>query len=287
MSGCSWRLALILAIAFLPATDRSWSPGPGTVLAQARTSFNQDDYAHTLKSFVDDRGMVDYAGLKMDRGRLDSFLEEAARLDTATYRRWSDPEKIAFWINVYNGQTLKAIIDHYPIKPRFGTSLLYPKNSIRQIAGVWDKLQFTVQGATFTLNGIEHDTLRPGFDEPRIHLALVCAAMGCPPLRNEPFDGRRLDEQLDDQANRFLNDPQKFRIDRSQDKVYLSSILKWYGADFVKSFGTEGQFGRHSAVEKAVLNFKSGYLNQSDRDYLKSGDFAIEYIDYDWTLNQQ
>ena len=33
-----------------------------------------------------------------------------------------------------------------------------------------------------TLDDIEHRTLRRDFNEPRLHVALVCAAMGCPPL---------------------------------------------------------------------------------------------------------
>jgi len=62
----------------------------------------------------------------------------------------------------------------------------------------WDGLTFLVMGREMTLNRIEHEILRKRFDEPRIHLALVCAAMGCPTIRNDPYDSERLDEQLDD-----------------------------------------------------------------------------------------
>ena len=140
--------------------------------------------------------------------------------------------------------------------------LAYPKSSIQQIPGRWDKVQWLVMGQKLTLDRIEHAILRGGdpalvatygpFHEPRIHLALVCAAMGCPPLRNEPYAGERLDAQLDDQVRRFLRNPQKFRIDRGNGRVYLSSIFKWFGGDFIKKYGAGEKFAGHSDAERAV-----------------------------------
>lgn len=249
--------------------------------------FSYTPYAVVLKAYVDDRGLVDYRRLKADHQRLDVFVQAVAALDPHTYEQWSNAEKIAFWINAYNALTVKAIVSHYPIKPRFGFSLIYPKNSIRQIPGVWDELTFEVMGRAMTLDEIEHDVLRAKFHEPRIHMALVCAAMGCPPLRNEPYVGDRLDEQLDDQARRFLSNPGKFRIDRRRGLVYLSSIFKWFGSDFVNQYGTDERFPGHRREERAVLHFISRYLDPADREYLEKGAYKIEYLDYDWSLNEQ
>jgi len=157
--------------------------------------FNYSDYANTLKTYVDNQGMVNYKGLKANREKLDSFVSSVAKLNREVYGKWSVQEKIAFWINLYNGFTLKVIIDNYPIKSSFLKSRIYPKNSIRQISGVWDKLNFTVMGQNMTLDGIEHETLRKNFNEPRVHMALVCAAIGCPLLRNEPYIGGKLDNK--------------------------------------------------------------------------------------------
>ncbi len=256
----------------------------GAVQAQ---SFSYDDYADALKAYVNDNGMVNYAQLKSHSEKLDSFLSSLAALDRNVYDGWQNPAKIAFWLNAYNACTLKAIIDHYPIQSSFFASLRYPKNSIRQISGVWDKLQFTVMGQPMMLDGIEHGTLRKEFHEPRIHMALVCAAMGCPPLRNEPYTGDRLSAQLDDQARRFLSNPAKFRIDAQGGTVYLSSIFKWFGEDFVTKYGVDQGYGNHSAVERAVLHFISGYLGKEDADRLSAGDYSISYLDYDWSLNEQ
>ena len=249
--------------------------------------FSYEGYAAVLERFVNDEGMVDYAGLKADSASLGDFLEAVGKLDRTEYEGWDDTSKIAFWINAYNALTLDAIIDHYPIKASFARSLIYPKNSIRQIPGVWDDLKWSVMGEKMTLNGIEHQTLRADFNEPRIHVALVCAAMGCPPLRNEPYVGERLDEQLDDQSRRFLSNPAKFRIDREDGTLHLSPIFKWFGEDFVQTYGTDDKFEWYGGEERAVVNFIAGYLSADDRDYLESTKPAIKYLDYDWSLNEE
>jgi len=267
--------------------------GIGTLIAatnafgMAGRTFSYDDYASTLGTYVDDNGMVDYKGLKANRGKLDTFAAALGALSPEVYNGWSDKEKIAFWINAYNALTLEAIIDRYPIKSSFVASLRFPKNSIRQIPGVWDELKFSVMGSEMTLDEIEHARLRRTFSEPRIHVALVCAAMGCPSLRNEPFTADRLDAQLDDQADRFLKDSEKFRIDRNKGKVHLSSIFKWFGDDFKSAYGTDTGFTGHERAERAVLNFISERLIEPDADYLAKGEYKIEYLDYDWSLNEQ
>ncbi len=79
------------------------------------------------------------------------------------------------------------------------------------------------------------NTLRIDFNEPRIHVALVCAAISCPPLRNEPYRAEKLDAQLDDQVRQFLKSPHGFRINKKEGRVYLSSVFKWYGKVFLIS----------------------------------------------------
>lgn len=260
--------------------------GAATLPAHA-DEFDSGGYAAVLSRFVDDRGMVDYRGLITERELLDSFVDTLASLSPSVYDDWSESDKIAFLINAYNGLTLLAVIDHYPIEPSGVSGLVFPDNSIRQIPGVWDEITFTIMGEPWTLDRIEHDTLRVDFDEPRIHLALVCAAMGCPPLRNEPYAGDRLDSQLDDQSNIFLSNSQKFTIDREKEVVSLSSIFKWFGEDFIPSYGTDDLFTDHNKEDRAVLNYIVTHLGDADRSFLENKSYRIEYLPYDWTLNEQ
>jgi hypothetical protein len=255
--------------------------------AASKRAFDYGSFSATLGVYVDDNGMVDYEALEADHEKLDAFAAALAELSPEVYAEWIDAEKIAFWINAYNGLTLKAILDHYPIKPSFVASLRFPKNSIRQIPGVWDKLKFRVMDREMTLDEIEHSMLRRDFDEPRIHVALVCAAMGCPPLRNEPFEAEKLGAQLDDQTTRFLSAPDKFSIYGARGRVYLSPIFKWFGDDFVRKYGTDEKFDGHGKSERAVLNFISKYVSESDAAFLAEGEYNIQYLDYDWSLNEQ
>ncbi|MGL5082912.1 MAG: DUF547 domain-containing protein, partial [Microcoleaceae cyanobacterium] len=202
------------------------------------------------------------------------FNASLSRLSPNTFASWSEPEKIAFWVNIYNSLTLQAIIDHYPTK------------SIRDIPGVWKRLTFNVMGQDLTLDQIEHEILRKEFNEPRIHMGLVCASIGCPVLRQEPFTGAKLVEQLDDQTQQFLALNRNFKIDKDNKTVHLSSIFKWFGEDFEPNYQVENKFAG-GAQERAVLNFVSQYLDRPSQEYLRQGDYAVKYLDYDWSLNQQ
>ncbi|MEJ2717118.1 MAG: DUF547 domain-containing protein [Deltaproteobacteria bacterium] len=267
-----------------PAAD---SPVPKAAAKSTQGSFSYADYAAALRNYVDDHGLVNYGKLKANRKKLDAFAASIATLDPKVFDTWSEKEKLAFWINAYNALTLLAIIDNYPIQSSFFRSLRFPKNSIRQIAGVWDELEFPVMGRKLTLDKIEHDILRPKFNEPRIHMAIVCAALGCPILRNEPYVASKIDSQLNDQAARFMKNPRKFRIDRKDKRVYFSPIFKWFGDDFVPAYGTNKQFHGFGQTDRAVLNFVSGYVSPKDRQYLEKGGFSIEYLPYDWSLNER
>ncbi len=249
--------------------------------------FDHSDYDSVLKAFVNEKAMVNYTSLKVQRRQLDAFAASMGKLTVDVYESWNERDQIAFWLNAYNALTLKAIIDNYPIKSSFFKSRVYPKNSIRQIPGVWKKLTFKVMGKDLTLHHIEHEILRKKFDEPRIHMAMVCAAMGCPPLRNEPYEGDKLEEQLDDQSRRFLSDPGKFKIDRRNNAVSMSEILKWFAGDFVNKYGVEQAVGKHKRKESAVLNFSASYLPEPQRNYVLAGKFKIKYLKYDWSLNEQ
>ena len=249
--------------------------------------FSYDDYTAALK-YVDLQGMVNFKALKAKRDRLDSFCRLMGNLDPKVLEKWDEKKRIAFWINAYNALTLKVIIDNYPIKAGLFKSLTHPKNSIRQIRGVWDKWKFLVIGEKMTLNQIEHQVLRKKFAEPRIHVALVCAAMGCPPLRNEAYLGKTLSRQLDDQARKFLSKPAKFRVDRKGKKVFLSKIFQWFAGDFEGKYKPQQQgFAGHGPAARAMLNFVSKYLSDEDSEYLRTSKYKVVYLDYDWTLNEQ
>jgi hypothetical protein len=228
-------------------------------------------YAEVLQQVVTPQGRVRYAALEADPAGLDAHLAAVASGDPSDLARRPEADRVAFWINAYNAITLKTIIDNYPVQPRGLAGLRYPPSSIRQIAGAWSDRRWTVLGRKMSLDDIEHETLRRQFAEPRVHVALVCAALGCPPLRSEPYEGARLASQLDDQARRYLASPAGLQLATDGRSVAVSAIFKWFAADFEATGGVRAFLACHApeAARRAVADQRS----------------RITYLDYDWSLN--
>jgi len=237
--------------------------------ASQATSYDHSLFDRLLKAHVSAEGMVDYDAFARAPA-FDRYLDRLASADVESLPR---DEQLALWINAYNAYTIRLINDHGERRSirRIGRTL-----GLVQTGGAWRIRMAAVGGQTYTLDEIEHEIIRPRFQEPRIHFALVCAAMGCPPLRREAYTGVRLDAQLDDQARRFLlRDREKNRIDVESRTLYLSRIFDWYAEDFG---GSRDAIGRYVA----------GFLPPGpERDMLRSTIFQIRHTDYDWTLNSQ
>ncbi|HSM81544.1 MAG TPA: DUF547 domain-containing protein [Nodosilinea sp.] len=269
---------LIAALALTPACARPLAQvggGATTQAAGAIDTISYADYGDLLQTHVTPEGLVDYAALQAQPEGLNAFVAQLGAVSPAAYAGWSEAEQIAFLINAYNAITLQSIINQTPLK-----------QSIRDIPGVWNFKQHQVMGQGLTLDAIEHDILRKDFAEPRIHAALVCAAISCPPLRQEPFTGDSLDAQLDDQTRRWLTGPHGIAIDRDQNRVAISAIFKWFGQDWETQYAAPDRF-TGNAQERAALNFISGYLSPEDSAYLAEGGYRLGYLDYSWALNQQ
>lgn len=252
---------------------------------QDSNDFSYDSYAVVLRTFVDDRGMVNYDMLKVRPEDLRRFTVDIGRFDRNIYLEWDEKKQLAFWLNAYNAFTLKAVSENHPV--RTYRSRFYPRDSIRQIKGVWDRMRFKVMGNTFTLRHIEDKILRGKFDEPLIHMAIVNGSVGAAVLRREPYVGEKLNAQFDGQAEKFMADKNKFKIDRQNGIVYLSMILKWFDGDFLEKYRLGERIGRFNVEQTAILNFVSEYVSAGDKAYLLRGDYRIAYLDYDWSLNEQ
>ncbi|AFY40285.1 protein of unknown function DUF547 [[Leptolyngbya] sp. PCC 7376] len=262
---------------FASPSSQTSSPAIAQETPANSTTENADTetFAEVLSTYVDAEGLVDYKTLQKNRQQLDAYNASLQQLDPATYETWSEEAKIALLINAYNSLTLKAIIDESPIK-----------ESIRDISGVWRFNRHGILQDEKTLNNIEHDILRVDFNEPRIHAALVCAAVSCPYLRQEPYTAENLDAQLDDQVRIFLSRKEVFEIDREKGEVRISAIFDWFKEDWIASFGTDEGFAGNEG-ERAVLNFITEYISAEESDYLRAGDYKVKYSNYDWSLNEQ
>jgi hypothetical protein len=263
---------------------------PPEVKPRPIVSFH-DKCAVILKNYVDDKGMVDYKTLKRKKLELNRLLDEFAKLDPREYNSWPKEDKIAFWLNAYNIKMLEIIVENYPIESSRILRIIWPPDSIRHIdknIGGISKQKFIVMDEEFTLKEIEQRFFREEFDEPRAFLAISRASLSSPPLRNEPYYGYRLYEQLDDQAKKFLSSPLAFRIDRKEQRVCLSAIFQptWYGKEFISKYGTDKKFKDQPPGVRAVLSFASNYISQQDVAFLEVENYSIKYINYNWRLNE-
>jgi uncharacterized membrane protein YdjX (TVP38/TMEM64 family) len=258
-----WITALVLA----------WKTGPldpPLLTAQGAPAANVLVVNHApfdalLRAHVTADGLVEYDAF----ARAPSFARYLGALAEANPAAWSRADQLAYWINVYNAYTIHLINSRGErrsirnINKRFGISLKSP----------WAEPVVRAAGRTLSLDDVEHRIIRPTYGDARIHVALVCAARGCPPLRTEAYNGARLDAQLDDQARRFLGTPEKNRIDVVNGVVYGSPIFTWYRGDFGGTLAGVGAFWARYVNDDAA------------RTMLTRGEFRWVDTPYDWSLN--
>jgi hypothetical protein len=228
---------------------------PSWALNQA---VDHSGFAYLLHKYVES-STVDYAGFQREEAQLDKYLETMAGVAADDLPR---NDQFAFYINLYNAWTIKLILSEYP-----------GIDSIKDIGGFfgspWKQKIVRVNGKTITLDAVEHEILRPRFADPRVHFAINCASIGCPPLTSRPYQGNLIDSQLDDVTKSFLNDPSKNRL--TGNTLYVTKIFKWFKKDFngdiIVFFMTYGS-----------EDLKSNLSRQKKQ-------LRIEYLDYDWSLN--
>jgi len=218
---------------------------------------------------------VDYKAFAADRAALRAYLGTLSAVTPAEYGTWTRPRQFAFLANAYNAFTIEKVLTRYPNLKSirdFGTLIGNP----------WKDRFFTLLGKEQSLDGIEHDTMRaPGaFDDPRVHVALNCASVGCPMLGPRALVAERLDAQLDDLFQRFMSDRTRNRYNPQARAAEVSRIFDWYGRDFEK--GHRG-FG---SIQDVLARYADRLADtEPDRAMLRAGNVPVRFLEYDWTLN--
>jgi Protein of unknown function, DUF547 len=197
-----------------------------------------------------------------DRALLENYVARLAALPISTY---SQPEQMAYWINLYNALVVRLVVDHYPVA------------SIRDIGkgpdgsgiGPWKMKLVEVDGTLLSLHDIAHRILRPIWRDPRVHYVLACGAVSCPNLQPEPFYAEQLENQLSDAAMAYVNDRRCIRIEG--DQLGLSSLFRWYRDDF-------------GPTDRDVINHLMAFAEPNLAMKLQGFDH-ISDDGFDWRLN--
>ncbi|WP_170515872.1 DUF547 domain-containing protein [Ruegeria atlantica] len=271
------RYLLILLLPLLAAcasVERLALPAPEALPGQTLTSYaplpgqrvDHGDWTAFLSRYVvpDAQGVnrVAYGQVtQADRARLDGYLTDLQAVDPMQLTR---DQQLAYWINLYNAVTVDVVLDNYPV-----ASIRDIKDGPLSI-GPWNRSLVEVAGQTLTLNEIEHRIIRPTYDEPRIHYALNCAAVGCPNLMSRAWQAETLEQDFTAAERAYVNDPRGVRFN-DHGRPVLSKIYIWFREDFGPN-------------EQAVLAYIRTVADPDLRARLQQTQRVRAY-DYDWRLN--
>lgn len=217
---------------------------------------------------------VDYDGFLDQRSELHEYLMNLSEIQKVDFDGWGEGTRLAFLINAYNAWTIELVLTRYP-----------NLRSIRQIGllpiSAWRKDIVELFDTKYSLDEVEHGMIRAEgiYNEPRIHFAVNCAAIGCPALRPEAFVGEKLEEQLEESTKLFLAD--KTRNYSDGGKLYISSVFDWYGEDFEK-----GWQGINSVAQFLYLYAEELRLDEEMKEKLFTNQLELHYLKYDWNLNR-
>ena len=229
---------------------------PPPVLSEAAGPSARESWAQVLHTRVDDDGRVDFQGLRESPELLEHYIAWIAVVNSDTHPEvFADTQTtLAFYINAYNALAMYNVL----------VSDTLPDDQI----GFFVLQQFDVGGTYRSLYNFENNVIRRVGD-PRVHFALNCVTRSCPRLPREPFEAARLESPLDAAAREFLNDENNVVVNDDQRRLYLSWIMSYYKADFLKSAGS-----------------LPAYVNRY-RDEPVPEDYRFWWLEYDWSLNSQ
>lgn len=259
----AWALALALTLTGCGKKEERASEEKGEEekkVVQVRAGIDHSAWDRLVGQYVDDAGLVAYERWKSnarDREALKTYLEQfAAKAEPAA----EGNELGASLVNAYNAFTVSWILENFPTE------------SIRALHDSFTERRHAVGGEKVSLDDIEHGTLRPKFGY-KIHAVLSCASLSCPPLAARAYRSQGFEGQLDVAVRRWLARGDLNRFLPAEKKVEISEVFRWNLEDFQKAGGLKSVLARHAP--------------EPYRDFLSKGDYEIEYLTYDWGVNDQ
>nr|WP_067293015.1 DUF547 domain-containing protein [Marinobacterium profundum] len=249
-----------------------------TVQHSVADTFDHSDWDRLLKAHVLElqhgrATQLDYKGMAQERPQLSAYLARLSEVQQHQFDSWPKDEQLAFLINAYNAWTVELILGAYP-----------DLTSIKELGSLfqspWKKVFIPLLGKERSLDDIEHGLIRGSkrYQDPRIHFAVNCASIGCPALKAEAYNGNTLEQQLEQQTQLFLQDSSRNR--NTAQRLEVSSIFKWYKDDFAA-----GWRGAQSLEQFLALYADALGLSETQLQRLGSGNIEIDFLDYDWNLN--
>jgi hypothetical protein len=238
--------------------------------------FSYDEYDRLTRAYANEHGGVNYSGLKCEMAALKGFIDQLAAASPDNKPEWfpNEDERKRYYLTAYNAYILFHAVSAYPGRHGLWSRL-----------GLFKDKDIILGGRKLTLNDLEHNIIRKEFLDPRIHFALNCGARSCPPLKAGVIPENATENELEEAARRFINDPANVRFDESTLTLYLSKIFDWFEGDFLSYLRVKRELAQPHVAQYVALYFES-----SSAETLRSTPamaLTIKYLDYDKGLNEE
>ena len=275
----------VAAVSFIVPLFVGWhafqnlQPATKPPLSLDKSGVDHNAWNYLLNNYVAN-GLVDYDGMKKDY----LFHEYVRQLGTCNPQLLdTDDERLALACNAYNAFVINGVISH-----KVDNSVMLvaedddsdDEDSDKKKPGFFDFEEHVFAGQTISLDHLEKQLILPTFKEPRVHVALVCGAKGCPSIRPQAYLGQCVRDQLQDQSALFVNDPKHVTYDPATKELKLNSILNWYGSDFNERYPNGGYLTWISELAKDP-KLKEAAIKAINKEV------SVSFLDYDWALNTQ
>ena len=237
---------------------------------------NYSEYDRLTRKYVDERGLVNYKGLKSELGGLRTFIDQISAVSPQSHpQQFTDSgEQLRYWMTAYNAWVLYIAASEYP-----------SKSALWNFLGLFRNREIKLGGKPMKLGDLEHKIIRAGYKDPRIHFYINCAATGCPALRQGMIPQFKTSDALDQSARRFINDTNNVKYDAAAKKLYLSKIFDWFQDDFL-NYLKEKNGNQPPHIAQYILI----YLDGPSREALQKtplNEISVSYFSYNKSLNEQ
>jgi len=234
------------------------------------------EYDRLTRKYVDERGLVDYKGLKGELGALKTFIDQISAVSPQSHpQRFKDAgEQLRYWMTAYNAWVMYIAASEYP-----------SKSSLWNFVGLFRNRDIKLGGKQMKLGDLEHKIIRAGYKDPRIHFYINCGASSCPALGQGVIPQFKTSDALDQSARRFINDPKNVKYDAAAKRLYLSKIFDWFADDFLNYLKEKNGDQKPHIAQYVLL-----YLEGPSREALQQtplNEIRVSYLSYDKNLNEQ
>jgi hypothetical protein len=245
--------------------------------------FSHDRFERLLRRFTDGKGQLGYDAWHADataQREFDTYLANlaVANPDSDPTHFADSPARLRYWMHAYNAFVIKAVLVHWPLSAV--TDVKAPIEMVKGL-GFFYKLRFVAGGAVLSLWEIEREKVFASHRDPRAHFVLNCSSASCPAIRPSLPSGPALDAALAAAATEFVSNPDNVSIDHASRRIRLSTIFKWYEKDFVRDLERRGLPASEGPLDYVRHIAPPALLQELER----AAGYAIEYVDYDWSIN--